>query len=129
YNLMPVLTAVQNVALPLLLTNLSKLQWRERAETALPAVGLENWSNHYPRQLSGGHEQRVAIARAIVSDPSLLVADEPTGDHDREKHTNDKEPAQDGRRGEAQCAQRSDLALTVRNLSVNRDRRAQQGCE
>lgn len=82
YNLIPVLTAVENVELPLLLTNLSKKERRERALTALGVVGLADRGKHYPRQLSGGQEQRVAIARAIVTDPNVLVADEPTGDLD-----------------------------------------------
>jgi putative ABC transport system ATP-binding protein len=82
YNLIPVLSAVENVELPLLLTNLSKKQRRDRALVALKVVGLEDRASHYPRQLSGGQEQRVAIARAIVTDPSVLVADEPTGDLD-----------------------------------------------
>jgi putative ABC transport system ATP-binding protein len=82
YNLIPVLSAVENVELPLLLTNLSKTQRRERALTALKVVGLADRAKHYPRQLSGGQEQRVAIGRAIVTDPSVLVADEPTGDLD-----------------------------------------------
>jgi putative ABC transport system ATP-binding protein len=82
YNLIPVLSAVENVELPLLLTSLSKKQRRERAMVALKVVGLEDRGKHYPRQLSGGQEQRVAIARAIVTDPSVLVADEPTGDLD-----------------------------------------------
>jgi putative ABC transport system ATP-binding protein len=82
YNLIPVLTAVEQVELPLLLTNLSKKQRRERALTALGVVGLADRAKHYPRQLSGGQEQRVAIARAIVTDPDVLVADEPTGDLD-----------------------------------------------
>jgi putative ABC transport system ATP-binding protein len=82
YNLIPVLTAVENVELPLLLTKLSKKQRRERAMTALRVVSLSDRAHHYPRQLSGGQEQRVAIARAIVTDPSVLVADEPTGDLD-----------------------------------------------
>jgi putative ABC transport system ATP-binding protein len=82
YNLIPVLTAVENVELPLLLTSLSKRQRRERAMTALKVVGLADRSKHYPRQLSGGQEQRVAIARAIVADPAVLVADAPTGDLD-----------------------------------------------
>jgi putative ABC transport system ATP-binding protein len=82
YNLIPVLTAVENVELPLLLTHLSKKQRRERALTALSVVGLVDRAKHYPRQLSGGQEQRVAIARAIVTDPDVLVADEPTGDLD-----------------------------------------------
>jgi len=77
YNLIPVLTALENVELPLLLTKLSKSQRRERAMTALKVVGLADRSKHYPRQLSGGQEQRVAIARAIVGDPSVLVADAP----------------------------------------------------
>jgi putative ABC transport system ATP-binding protein len=82
YNLIPVLTAIENVELPLLLTNLSKRQRRERAMTALKVVGLADRFKHYPRQLSGGQEQRVAIARAVVADPAVLVADEPTGDLD-----------------------------------------------
>jgi putative ABC transport system ATP-binding protein len=82
YNLIPVLTAFENVELPLLLTNLSKTQRREHVMTALGIVGLSDRSSHYPRQLSGGQEQRVAIARAIVTDPTLLLADEPTGDLD-----------------------------------------------
>jgi putative ABC transport system ATP-binding protein len=82
YNLIPVLTAVENVELPLLLTRLSRRERRERALTALKVVGLADRAKHYPRQLSGGQEQRVAIARAIVADPAVLVADEPTGDLD-----------------------------------------------
>ncbi|MFH2057079.1 MAG: ABC transporter ATP-binding protein [bacterium] len=83
YNLMPVLTAFENVELPLLLTKLSRHERREHVETALKIVGLGDRLDHYPRQLSGGQEQRVAIARAIVSDPTLILADEPTGDLDR----------------------------------------------
>jgi putative ABC transport system ATP-binding protein len=82
YNLIPVLTALENVELPLLLTSLTRGERRDRAMTALRVVGLEDRAKHYPRQLSGGQEQRVAIARAIVTDPALLVADEPTGDLD-----------------------------------------------
>jgi len=83
YNLLPVLTAFENVELPLLLTSLSKKERREHVEASLKMVGLEDRMRHYPRQLSGGQEQRVAIARAIVTDPTVLVADEPTGDLDR----------------------------------------------
>ena len=82
YNLIPVLTALENVELPLLLTGLTRRERRERALTALRVVGLADRSKHYPRQLSGGQEQRVGIARAIVTDPAVLVADEPTGDLD-----------------------------------------------
>ena len=82
YHLIPVLTAAQNVELPLALTSLSKAERRKRVQTALGIVGLSDRSRHHPRQLSGGEEQRVGIARAIVSDPQILLADEPTGDLD-----------------------------------------------
>jgi putative ABC transport system ATP-binding protein len=83
YNLLPVLTAERNVELPLLLTGLSRAQRRQHVATALGVVGLTERARHYPRQLSGGQEQRVGIARAIVTDPTLLLCDEPTGDLDR----------------------------------------------
>jgi len=87
FNLIPVLTAFENVELPLLLTHLNQQQRREHVMTALKLVGLEERVNHLPKQLSGGQEQRVAIARAIVSDPTLLLADEPTGDLDSHSAT------------------------------------------
>jgi putative ABC transport system ATP-binding protein len=83
YNLIPVLTAFQNIELPLLLTKLSKAERRSHVETALALVGLSGRAHHFPRQLSGGEEQRVAIARAVVTDPTFLLCDEPTGDLDR----------------------------------------------
>lgn len=83
YNLMPVLTAERNVELPLLLTHLSKAERKKHVETALAIVGLSHRAKHYPRTLSGGEQQRVGIARAIVTDPTILLCDEPTGDLDR----------------------------------------------
>lgn len=87
YNLLPVLTGLENVELPLLLSGLSRRQRREHAMVALELVGLSHRIHHYPRELSGGEQQRVAIARAIVTDPTLLVADEPTGDLDKASAT------------------------------------------
>jgi len=84
YNLMPVLNAFENVELPLLLTKLSSSERRQQVETALSIVGLSDRMKHYPNQLSGGQEQRVAIARAVASDPTLILADEPTGDLDKQ---------------------------------------------
>jgi putative ABC transport system ATP-binding protein len=84
YNLIPVLTAYENIEMPLLLLPLSRAERQKRVEIALEAVGLTNRADHYPRQLSGGQEQRVGIARAIVADPAIVVADEPTGDLDAE---------------------------------------------
>jgi putative ABC transport system ATP-binding protein len=87
YNLMPVLNAYENVELPLLLTNLSRSQRRERIELTLGMVGLLDRMDHYPNELSGGQQQRVAIARAVVTDPTILVCDEPTGDLDKQSAT------------------------------------------
>ena len=87
YNLMPVLTAYENVELPLLLTHLSKSERRERVEMTLAMVGLSDRMDHHPNELSGGQQQRVAIARAVVTDPTILVCDEPTGDLDKQSAT------------------------------------------
>src|SRR5256885_655423 len=94
YNLLPVLTAEGIVELPLLLPPLSKAQRRQHVETALTAVGLTQRSRHYPRQLSGGEQQRVGIARAIITDPTILLCDEPTGDLDRRVHRSRHYPRQ-----------------------------------
>src|SRR4026208_2451635 len=94
YNLLPVLTAARNVELPLLLTKLGTAERRKRVEVALTAVGLAERMHHYPRQLSGGQEQRVGIARAIVTDPTLLLCDEPTGDLDRKSGDEILDPLQ-----------------------------------
>ena len=88
YHLIPVLTAFENVELPLTLTKLSKAERRRKVEVALQVVGLQDRMDHYPRQLSGGQEQRVAIARAIVADPTIILADEPTGDLDKQAAAN-----------------------------------------
>ena len=87
FNLIPVLTAMENIELPLLLTKLSRKERREHVLTALDLVGLSDRAQHYPRQLSGGQEQRVAVARAIVTDPTIILADEPTGDLDARSAT------------------------------------------
>jgi putative ABC transport system ATP-binding protein len=88
YNLIPVLTAAENVELPLLLTHLSRRERAEHVKTALRLVGLQDRMDHYPRQLSGGQEQRVGLARAIVADPTVILADEPTGNLDRDSAEN-----------------------------------------
>ncbi len=114
YNLLPVLTAARNVELPLLLTKLGAADRKKRVQTALSVVGLAERANHYPRQLSGGQEQRVGIARAIVTDPTVLLCDEPTGDLDRKSGDEDPQPAadaqsrlqQDDRDGHARPARR-----------------------
>ncbi len=115
YNLIPVLTAFENVELPLLLTNLSRKERREHVEMALSAVNLSHRLTHYPAQLSGGEQQRVAIARAIVTDPTILVADEPTGDLDR-KSAEEIMDLMDGLNGE--------LGKTI--IMVTHDPRAAQ---
>ncbi len=134
FNLIPVLTAFENVELPLLLTKLNSQQRRDHVMTALKLVGLEDRVHHLPKQLSGGQEQRVAIARAIVSDPTLLLADEPTGDLDSHSATEvsgDPEAAerglsQDDRDGDARSARgflrARDAAPGKRHVAASRVR-------
>ena len=121
YNLLPVLTAERNVELPLLLTRLSKSERRKRAGIALKVVGLAERAKHYPRQLSGGQEQRVGIARAIVTDPTLLLCDEPTGDLDRKAGDEILDLLQSLNRDHPRAAKRAQRTIHLEKGVLTRD--------